>query len=110
MKKLLFVFALFLGVSVNAQSKIENKVKKQSAEMTEVLGLDEETSVQVYDILLEKAQEAARIKKESGGDRAVYKAKVKEVIKPLNNKLSALLGSEKLKEWQTHLKSKKKNK
>lgn len=107
MKKLmLLAITLLLTISLQAQSKVETQAKKLADEMTEVLSLDEDQSAQILAFQVERLTAVEALKKETNGDKDAFKEKAKEVLKPFNKKLVAILGAENMKAWQEHMKAK----
>lgn len=90
MKKLLFVFALILAVSVNAQEKKTFKGAMEHA------GLTQTEKTEALTINKEKVAKLKEIKK-SDLSKEEKKAKMKEVRQEANKKIKAVVGKEKAK-------------
>ncbi|MGY6650404.1 hypothetical protein [Wenyingzhuangia sp. IMCC45574] len=99
MKKLLFVFALLLAVSVNAQEKKTFKGAMEHA------GLTQEEKTQALVINKEKQAKLKEIKK-SDLSKEEKKAKIKAVRQESNKKIKAVVGKEKLKALNQYWKKK----
>lgn len=109
MKKIIFIVITFLlTVSVQAQSNVEKRAKRITNEMTEVLSLSEEETAQILAFQTERLTAIENLKKETEGDEETFKVKSKEFQKSFNKKLASILGAEKLKTWQEHMKAKQK--
>ncbi|NIJ44573.1 flagellar biosynthesis protein FliP [Wenyingzhuangia heitensis] len=90
MKKLLFVFALLLTVTMSAQEKKSFKGALEAANLTEV------EMTKAMEIQKEKTTALKEVK-ESDLDAVAKKAKVKEIKQEAGKKLRAAIGKEKTK-------------
>jgi len=114
MKRILMILvALVVTISVTAQEKKKgenDKAKKVTGEMTQVLSLDEATATKVYELQSEKFAKLKVANKELKEDKTALQAKKKEINDDFKSKLNPLLGKEKVKIWSDHLKAKKSKK
>ncbi|NJB82393.1 hypothetical protein [Wenyingzhuangia aestuarii] len=99
MKKLVFIFALFLALAVNAQEKKSYKGALEHAGLTPI------EMTKAMEIQKEKVA-AFKELKSSDLDAEAQKAKKKEINKAANKKLRTLIGPEKTKAIQQYWKKK----
>jgi len=102
LKWLIALFALFLSLGLNAQTKPEKKAKRITHEMTQVLSLSEEESNTIYQIQLERFNESQSIEKEFSDDPEAKKEKLKELGNKVFNQVKKILGPERQKQWKEY--------
>ena len=78
-KAYLLLFGFILSYSVNAQSKVEDSVKKDTEKLTEILQLTKTENIQVYDILLEKENEFNVLRKKYKDDKYTLRAEIQKL-------------------------------
>jgi len=100
MKKILFIFALFLSMTMSAQEKVtfEDALKH--------VGVSDAQTTEVMAIANEKKAATKEIKN-SGLDKAAQKVKKKELNKATNKKIEAIVGKEKYKAAKAYMKANK---
>jgi hypothetical protein len=101
--KLLIAFiALFVSLTMNAQTQLEKKAHKAADEMTKVLSLNEQDSNSVYEIQLNRFKENQSIKKEFSDQPDIKKEKLNNLGKTVYNQLKKALGKERLAKWRNY--------
>ena len=109
MKHILTILVAFvLTINVNAQEQKKekaDKAKKVTAEMTEVLSLDQITSAKVYEFQQNKVESIKVATKENKDDKEALKAKKKEINSVFKEEMVALIGKDKMKVWSEHMKN-----
>ena len=110
MKSVFTILVLFLTISISAQGKAEKSAKKAADNMTEVVGLKETQSKQVYEIQFNKFTKGLVIKEANADDKETIKAELKVLNKGAQKEIEAVIGVEKMKQWKQYLKENKKKK
>lgn len=110
MKKVFFILlVLFISVSASAQNKKAEKTAKNTTEkMTAELSLNQEESAKVYDVFVAKFTKAIEIKTKYAEDPATKKKEMSTLSKETQGKLKAIVGKEKMTQWNSYLKANKK--
>ena len=93
---LLLAFTLFTTI-VSSQNDATEKANKLTNEMTQALSLDEEVKTKIFEIQLNRFQEAETIREQYMDDSETKKAELKKMYNRLYGKLKATLGEEKMK-------------
>jgi len=107
-KKLgLLVLIMMFSLTVGAQNKFEIEAQATVNEINDVVSLSQDEQKKVYDVLLQKSNEIAAIRKEYAGDKEAIKMKVAEVNKKSYAANKEILGDEKMKTWTDYTKAKK---
>ncbi|WP_242157500.1 hypothetical protein [Aestuariivivens sediminis] len=102
MRHLLFIIALFMTLSLNAQPKPEKKAQKIADEMTEVLSLSKEESKAIYQIQLERFTTVQAWRKEYADDQETLNEKQREMGKKVFNQVKDILGKERQQKWKEY--------
>lgn len=98
---LLLAFTLFTTI-VSSQNDATEKANKLTNEMTQALSLDEEVKTKIFEIQLNRFQEAETIREQYMNDSETKKAELKKMYNRLYGKLKATLGEEKMKAWNVY--------
>ncbi|MDG1822143.1 MAG: hypothetical protein P8H25_02055 [Flavobacteriaceae bacterium] len=98
---LLLAFTLFTTI-VSSQNDATEKANKLTNEMTQALSLDEEVKTKIFEIQLNRFQEAETIREQYMDDSETKKAELKKMYNRLYGKLKATLGEEKMKAWNVY--------
>ena len=98
---LLLAFTLFTTI-VSSQNDATEKANKLTNEMTQALSLDEEMKTKIFEIQLNRFQEAETIREQYMDDSETKKAELKKMYNRLYGKLKATLGEEKMKAWNVY--------
>ena len=101
----ILLIALAFSISSFAQQGVQERAKKITDEMTEVLSLDAETSEKIYHIQLKRFINAQKIRTSFKSDKAIMRAELRKLQNRLWGKLNAVLGEDKMKSWSAHKKS-----
>lgn len=101
----ILLITLAFSVSSFAQQGVQERAKKITDEMTEVLSLDAETSEKVYNIQLKRFIDAQAIRKTHKDDKKKMKEELKGLYNRLYGKLKGILGQEQMKVWNQHKKN-----
>jgi len=101
------LLALFITMSISAQSKAEQKAQDRTDEIEQVLSLNKSDKEKVYTILLEKENEIAILRKKHKGDKDALRAEIKKLNPIYNRKLKDILGGENMKTMHAHFKAKR---
>tara|TARA_B110000444_G_C18661291_1_gene510894 strand:+ start:130 stop:393 length:264 start_codon:yes stop_codon:yes gene_type:complete len=80
---LLLAFTLF-STTVSSQNDATEKANKLTNEMTQALSLDEEVKTKIFEIQLNRFQEAETIRKQYMDDSETKKAELKKILAGLN--------------------------
>jgi hypothetical protein len=99
MKKLLLIALLGLSFAGNAQTQIDPNAKKTSDNMTSVMSLSSEESIQAYDIVRKRNTDKKALKEKFGDDVEGFKVEGVKVEQQFNKDMKALVGNEKWKIW-----------
>lgn len=99
-------FMLFFSFAF-AQKAPSKRAKKVADEMAEVLQLNSQDAVAIYQIQLERFEQSDSIKEEYANQPKVRKEKLKQVGNKVYNDLKNYLGKERLSKWREYKKSKK---
>jgi len=106
MKHLFLVIVLLATVGLSAQESPEKKAKKLADEFTQVLSLNKEESKAIYQIQLERFEEAQSINTEFSDEPEIKKEKLKVLGDKVYNQVKNVLGKERSEKWKEY-KSKK---
>ena len=98
---LLLAFTLFTTI-VSSQNDATEKANKLTNEMTQALSLDEKVKTKIFEIQLNRFQEAETIREQYMDDSETKKAELKKMYNRLYGKLKATLGEEKMKAWNVY--------
>jgi hypothetical protein len=101
---LLLAFTLFT-TTVSSQNDATEKANTLTNEMTQALSLGEEVKTKIYEIQLNRFQEAETIREQYMDDSETKKAELKKMYNRLYGKLKATLGEEKMKAWNVYKKN-----
>ena len=99
------LIALVFSFSSFAQQGVQERAKKITDEMSEVLSLDAETYEKVYNIQLKRFIDAQAIRKTHKDDKVKMNTELKSLFKRLYGKLKGILGQEQMKIWNQHKKN-----
>lgn len=105
MKKLLLIALLSLSFASNAQTQIDLSAKKTSDNMTSVMSLSSEESIQAYDIVRKRNTDKKALKEKFGDDVEGFKVEGVKVEQQFNKDMKALVGNEKWKIWADYKKA-----
>jgi len=101
------LLALFITMSISAQSKAEQKAQDRTDEIEQVLSLNKSDKEKVYTILLEKENEIAILRKKHKGDKDALRAEIKKLNPIYNRKLKDFLGGENMKKMHAYFRAKR---
>lgn len=76
--------------------------KRQTAEIKEAVGLDEEQETQVYDINLTAAKNMATAREDSGEDRNAMREKMREIRDESNKEMKKVLTEEQWTKYEKY--------
>ena len=106
MRKLyILIFFLTFSFSAYSQDGFQDRAKKISDEMTNVLSLDEVTSEKIFNIQLKRFIDAQKIRNLYKSDKKQMKVELKQMQNRLWGKLKAVLGKDNMKSWSLYKKS-----
>ena len=106
MRKLyILIFFLTFSFSAYSQDGFQDRAKKISDEMTNVLSLDEVTSEKIFNIQLKRFIDAQKIRTSFKSDKAIMRTELRKLQNRLWGKLNAVLGEDKMKSWSTYKKN-----
>ena len=106
MKKITVLLFLVLASNVYSQNTSEERAKEITNEMSEVLSLNAEETVKVYEIQLKRFNEVNTIRSTYKKDPETKKAELKKVYKRLFGKLKNALDKKKMQQWRIYKKNK----
>ena len=106
MRKVTLLLLLVLASNVYSQNTSEERASKITDEMSEVMSLDDDEKVKVYEIQLKRFHEVATIRSMHAEDPETKKAELKKVYNRLFGKLKSTLGEDKMQEWKIYKRNK----
>ena len=108
MKKriLLPILVFFLSLATYAQPNPEKKAQKLTDRITEALSLSKADSKAVYNIQLERFNQAKVINNKFGNQPEVKNEKLQALGKETYNKMKNYLGKDRMKQWADYRKNK----
>jgi len=106
MKKITVLLFLVLASNVYSQNTSEERAKEITNEMSEVLSLNAEETVKVYEIQLKRFNEVNTIRSTYKKDPETKKAELKKVYNRLFGKLKNALDKKKMQQWRIYKKNK----
>ena len=106
MKKITVLLFLVLASNVYSQNTSEERAKEITNEMSEVLSLNAEETVKVYEIQLKRFNEVNTIRSTYKKDPETKKAELKKVYNRLFGKLKNALDKKKMQQWKIYKRNK----
>jgi len=106
MKKITVLLFLVLASNVYSQNTSEERAKEITNEMSEVLSLNAEETVKVYEIQLKRFNEVNTIRSTYKKDPETKKAELKKVYNRLFGKLKNALDKKKMQQWRIYKRNK----
>ena len=106
MKKITVFLFLVLASNVYSQNTSEERAKEITNEMSEVLSLNAEETVKVYEIQLKRFNEVNTIRSTYKKDPETKKAELKKVYNRLFGKLKNALDKKKMQQWRIYKRNK----
>jgi len=108
MKKLIPVLiALFISVTISAQSKEEKIAKKRTEELKKAITLSPEESEKIYTLLFTKEKQVSALRVKFKKEPKNIKAGIKQLNIATNRKIKDLIGKEKMNKSNAYFKAKR---
>ena len=103
------IVLLFITVSISAQSKEETKAQNRTDEIVELLSLNKDETLKVYEALLAKEKKITILKEEYKDNQETFKAEIKMLTRATNRVMKDFLGGESMQKIHAHFRAKREN-
>ncbi len=103
------IVLLFITVSISAQSKEETKAQNRTDEIVELLSLNKDETLKVYEALLAKEKKITILKEEYKDNQETFKAEIKTLTRATNRVMKDFLGGESMQKIHAHFRAKREN-
>lgn len=103
------IVLLFITVSISAQSKEETKAQNRTDEIVELLSLNKDETLKVYEALLAKEKKITILKEEYKDNQETFKAEIKLLTRATNRVMKDFLGGESMQKIHAHFRAKREN-
>ena len=103
------IVLLFITVSISAQTKEETKAQNRTDEIVELLSLNKDESLKVYEALLAKEKKITILKEEYKDNQETFKAEIKMLTRATNRVMKDFLGGESMQKIHAHFRAKREN-
>ncbi len=103
------IVLLFITVSISAQSKEETKAQNRTDEIVELLSLNKDETLKVYEALLAKEKKITILKEEYKDNQETFKAEIKMLNRATNRVMKDFLGGESMQKIHAHFRAKREN-
>lgn len=103
------IVLLFITVSISAQSKEETKAQNRTDEIVELLSLNKDETLKVYEALLAKEKKITILKEEYKDNQETFKAEIKVLTRATNRVMKDFLGGESMQKIHAHFRAKREN-
>ena len=96
------IVLLFITVSISAQTKEETKAQNRTDEIVELLSLNKDETLKVYEALLAKEKKITILKEEYKDNQETFKAEIKMLTRATNRVMKDFLGGESMQKIHAH--------
>lgn len=103
------IVLLFITVSISAQTKEETKAQNRTDEIVELLSLNKDETLKVYEALLAKEKKITILKEEYKDNQETFKAEIKMLTRATNRVMKDFLGGESMQKIHAHFRAKREN-
>lgn len=103
------IVLLFITVSISAQTKEETKAQNRTDEIVELLSLNKDETLKVYEALLAKEKKITILKEEYKDNQETFKAEIKMLNRATNRVMKDFLGGESMQKIHAHFRAKREN-
>ncbi|RPG78315.1 MAG: hypothetical protein CBC95_006855 [Crocinitomicaceae bacterium TMED135] len=103
------IVLLFITVSISAQTKEETKAQNRTDEIVELLSLNKDETLKVYEALLAKEKKITILKEEYKDNQETFKAEIRMLTRATNRVMKDFLGGESMQKIHAHFRAKREN-
>ena len=103
------IVLLFITVAISAQTKEETKAQNRTDEIVELLSLNKDETLKVYEALLAKEKKITILKEEYKDNQETFKAEIKMLTRATNRVMKDFLGGESMQKIHAHFRAKREN-
>lgn len=103
------IVLLFITVSISAQTKEETKAQNRTDEIVELLSLNKDETLKVYEALLAKEKKITILKEEYKDNQETFKAEIKMLTRATNRVMKDFLGGKSMQKIHAHFRAKREN-